>query len=230
MSSVAQNNKRTIFFICFGSILFAVVWPFIYPALDYVMALINFGKLPNGFSAIQEIGPIFDSLNPTMPDIFKGMAEASQKLSGEYPDLTSLPYLKKAALLLYGCLPFYMAEVIIFAVVSLTCLLSRLLPSKPVKKIAQVAAIALCGLPFAAIVLWWFTLIGMAYVLAWSSGLVDFLFLIVLFPLVLLRVVSPSVGLLVMALFLVPTGLLFGNEGSMAKRVYKEIKHFRSLA
>jgi hypothetical protein len=223
MNADAHKRRDTILFSCFFSILFAVVWPFIYPGLDYVLALVGFGSSPGLFKAIKEFGPIYGKLSTTAPGFFKGMAEASQQLSGEHPALASLPYMVKAELLLYICIPVYAAEVLVFMVVGFISFASRLFPWKKMKTIVQAAAIVVSVLPLIAVCLWCIIFIGIAYIQAWSASLLDFLFLIVLFPAVFAKVVSPSMGIFVLGNFLIPSGLALAGEGSLGDGLYKSM-------
>jgi len=223
VNSDARERRNTILVICFASIILAAAWPFIYPGLDYVMALIGFSGSPGLFKAIQEFGPIYGKLSPTAPDFFEGMAEASQQLSGEHPALASIPYITKARLLIYISMPVYVVEVLVFVAVGFISSSSRLLPWQKVKTVVQVTAIVVSVLPLIAILLWFVTFIGIAYVQAWSASLLDFLFLILLFPAVLIRVVSPSIGILVLARYFVPSGLALAGEGSMATEAYESM-------
>lgn len=220
MDSDTHERRNTILVICF-SIIFAATWPFIYPGLDYVMALIGFSDSPRVFNAIKEFGPIYGKLSPTAPAFFKGMAEGSQQLSGEHPVLATLPYLAKARLLMYVSIPAYVVEVLVSMVVGFISFSSRLLPWQKAKTVVQVTAIVVSVLPLIAIVLWCVTFIGIAYVQAWSASLLDFLFLIPLFPVVLIHVVSPSIGIFALARYFIPSGLVLAGEGTVATKAYE---------
>jgi len=208
---------------CVMSVILAAAWPFIYPGLDYVMALIGFGSSPGLFSAIREFGPIYGKLSPTAPAFFKGMAQASQQLGGEHPALASLPYMVKASVLMSVSIPLYVVELLVLVAVGFISFLSRLLPWEKVKTAVQVTAIVVSLLPLLAILLWCVLFIGIAYVQAWFASLLDFLFLIILFPAVVIKVVTPWIGVLVVARYLVPSGLVLAGEGSRATKAYESI-------
>ena len=124
---------------------------------------------------------------------------------------------------MYISMPVYVVEVLVFVAVGFISFSSRLLPWQKVKTVVQVTAIVVSVLPLIAILLWWVTFIGIAYVQAWSASLLDFLFLILLFPAVLIRVVSPSIGILALARYFIPSGLVLAGEGSMATEAYESM-------
>ena len=220
MNEDGKKRRNVPLTLGIGSIIVAAVWPLIYPGLNYLMALIGFGSSPGLFKALQEFGPLYGKLSPAAPDFFKGMTEASQQMSGEHAALASLPYIIKAKLLMYACLPVYIIEVLVFIAVGSVSVLSRLVPWQKAKAKMQSVAMVVSVLPLIAIFLWWFIFVGVAYVQTWSVGLLEFLFLVLIFPVVLIKVALPLVGAFVLSRYLVPGGLVFAGKDSKATDFY----------
>jgi hypothetical protein len=209
MVSDADDDWISVLALSVVGMVTAGAWPFIFPVLDYVMAIIKFGSSPgllNTINAIKEFGSLYGE-SPTAPgDAF-----------------ASLPYLTKAGLLMYASIPIYVIAFLVFVGVGLMSFLSRLLPWQKLSAVVQVIAIGAAVLPLIAIYLWWITLVGISYVQALSVSLLDFVFLIVLFPLVLAKVVSPWLGIFMLAIFFVPSGLVFAGHGSKARKAYHSV-------
>lgn len=219
-----MNGKPTnddagykILILCVPCILIAAIWPLIYPLLDIVLAFISFGKAPGIFKAIENFGPLYGKFSKTAPGFFKGMAEGAQQMSGEDPYLASLPYLAKAYLLAYVTFPVYTAELFFFVLVVVISLLSRLLPWKLARNVIQRIAILLAMLPLVAISLVCIAFFLLAYFR--SKGILDFIIMVLICPAVAMRVVSPNIGIFLLAWGLVPVGLVFAGRGSLARGV-----------
>jgi hypothetical protein len=215
-----KEDTQEMWIAIFVAVSIAIAWPWIFPVLDYVMAIISFSSAPSLYNALNEFGPIYGD-HPSAPGFFRGMAEASQKLGGENPAIAALPYFDKAKLLLYTSLPIYAIELFVFMTVGILSFSSRLLPWKRTKTVVQIIAIAVSKSPLIAISLWWLFFTLLAYVQAWSASILDFLFLILLLPVVFIKVVSPLVGGYVLARYVIPSGLAFAGRGSLAEKTYQ---------
>jgi hypothetical protein len=216
----ANKNYYIHIIVCFCAyLIIAIIWPFIYPILGLILDLLGFGNSLGPLTALLTFGPLYGNLSETAPDFFKAMAEAKQQLSGEDPALTALPYIMKVQLLVYATIPFHVIEITIFVLAVAISLISRLFPWRAAKNGIQCIAIALVILPIIAIFLWCIFFFILPYIQTWQVGLLDFVLLIVLWPAVLIKVVSPSIGLLSLALGLVPVGLAFAGRDGLAGQV-----------
>lgn len=210
--------------VCVASILGAAIWPFIYPVLDFVLALLGIAESPGLVKAIMEFGPIYGK-SETAPGFFKGMAEGAQLLSGEHPQIASLPYMAKVNLLFYINLPCYAVELLVFVFVVVVSLLSRILPWKLAANVVQRIAIGLAMLPFVAISLWCMAFFLLAFFQAWQFGILHAVLFVLISPAVALRVVSPHIGVFLLAYGLVPFGLTFAGRGSLARAFLLKFPH-----
>lgn len=211
-------SKRLIILMFLGCFLFAVIWPFIYPGLDFILAFIGLSEsLVHGFV---EFGALYGKLSPTAPEFFKGMAKAHEQLKGEHPALAHLSYMEKAALVAGATYPAILIEILVFILVSVVALLSRVLFWESAKAVARGVATVLAFLPLTVILLSWIGFFLFNYIQAWSSGgILSFGFLVLLFPAVIIRVVSLAIGLFFLARYFVPSGLFFANRDSLDRLV-----------
>jgi hypothetical protein len=160
------------------------------------------------------LGALYGEHSETAPGFFRGMAEAMRDLSGEHPFLASLSYWEKAKLLAYATFPVYTLQGIVFVLVSLINLVSRIVPWSLPRSILQGGAILLAALPFLLISLWCLAFFVLAYVQAWAAGLLTFVVVVVIWPAVAIKVVSAWVGVFLLARGFVPAGLAFaGRKG-----------------
>ena len=196
--------------ICLGIILCAIAWPFIYPGLDYIMAIIGFDST----EFLLKAGSLYGEINKNAPGFFKGMAIATEALNGEHPAIASLSYMTKAELLLFLDAPIYVLEIILFMFVTFLNVTSRLLPWHKVKAVINITAIVITVLPLIAIFLSFIALCAIPYIQAWSSGLTDFIFLVILSPAVMIKTLSPMIGVIILARYLIPRGLLLSGQDS----------------
>jgi hypothetical protein len=214
-----QSQSGSVILSCFASIAFAIIYHFVYPGIDYIIALLNFGESPSILSAVKEFGPIYGKLDNASPGFFKGMAEASDQISGEHPVLAELPYMAKAALLINMSIPLYVLLVIIFLIVSFMSFLSYVLPWRYPKLVSQGIAIFLAFVPMLAVSLWCISSFLLVYIQALFSSVIDFVFLIFISPAVFFRVTVAWMGVFMLAVFFVPTGLVFAGRGSLARKI-----------
>jgi hypothetical protein len=212
-----RERKAELVGFCIGSLVVAVLWPLIYPGLDFLLALIGFGEKPGPWAFLREFGPLYGR-DPDAPGFFRGMAEASQEISGEHPALVGLPYMTKSGLLASVVYPLYMVEALLFVMVSGLALVSRAM-AKPIRSLLEGIAVTLAALPLVAILLFWLAFILLAYIQALSAGFFMFVFQIVLLPAVLLRVTSATFGVFLLACWFVPVGLAFAGRDGFARRV-----------
>ena len=216
MNEKSTNDDERYGILSIFIIAGAAIWPFIYPVLDYVLAFLGFAKSPGIVEAIMEFGPSYGQ-SETAPGIFKAMAEIAQQVSGEHPAIASLSYMEKVNLLFYLNLPVYAAEFLIFVLVVAIALLSRILPSKLAGSVLQRIAIAVSMLPLLAISLLCIAFFLLAFYQAWHVGILDFIFLFLLWPVVATKVVSSHVGVFLLGYGFVPVGLSFAGRGSLAR-------------
>jgi hypothetical protein len=215
------SEPSTLLFPVMVGFIIAVIWPFVYPGLDYLMSIVEFWRSPGIFKALTTFGPMYGELWSDAPGFFKGMAEASHEIHGEDPQFASLPYMVKTMILIYVSAPIYVAEVVVFVIVVIITLLSRASPCGSLTKVLQVIAIVIAAVPFFGLFLAGAGFIVFEYVQAWSAGFLNFLFLLLVWPLVLAKVWIPMGGVTVFATFFVPSGLLLGGKDSLAVEAYE---------
>ena len=85
-SSELREHGGELAALCIVSLVVAASWPLIYPGLDFLLAIVGFAESPGLVSLLTDFGPLYGQ-DPDAPGFFRGMAEASQELSGEHPAL-----------------------------------------------------------------------------------------------------------------------------------------------
>jgi hypothetical protein len=215
-----EANRPLIAGVAFGGLIAAALWPLIFPGLEWLLAFAGFSESPGLIKAVTEFGPLYGRLSSTAPGFFKGMAEASDQISGDNPAIAGLSYLAKSRLLAYATTPIYFLEIITLVLAGGVALSSRLFGFwKPARTTMEILAIILAGLPLVAVSLWSLFFIALAYIQAWPGGILHFGFLLLLFPAVAAHVISPSIGVFLLARFTVPVGLVFGRRDGLAVKV-----------
>jgi hypothetical protein len=215
--TTAEEERALLLTACLFSLVVAAVWPLIYPGLDYLLAVMHFGQEPGFWKFLEEFGPLFGR-HASAPGVFKGMAQASEQLGGEHPALAGLSYMTKAGLLASTVYPLYVVEVVLFVLAGVAALASRFF-GKAMRPVLETIAVGVAVLPLVATTLWWIAFIVLAYVQALSAGFLTFLFQLVLFPFVLTRVTSASLGVFLLALWFVPMALRCAGRDGFARRV-----------
>ena len=213
-----DDTRMQILVSCGSAVLVAAFWPFIEPVLSWALAFLQVAKSP--VDALIELGLLsgaFYGESENAPKFFKQMAETAQQFSGEHPQLASLPYMAKVRLSFYVSIFHYILAVLVFVFVTLVSLSSRMLPWKLARNFVQRIAIGLALLPVAAESLWCIYFLFLAFVQAWHAGVFYFVFLVLIYPVVAVKVISPNIGILFFAYFFVPVGLAFAGRGSLAR-------------
>lgn len=202
-----HDEKLLHIFRAIGGLIMFAVWPWILPVIGWIVGL--FGLASQGKSR--------DLLITAFTSF--GMLP-----SAEYAEFDRLSYLQKVFYTYAIDFPLAIGLLLLFVVSVFLCSVSRILPTFLGTYLIWPAALLITFLPIMVLMLNMLGSVLYTYYSCWVNGppgwvgILGFIWLMALFPVVILHVLHHTVGLLGLACLTVPTALALAPPGSLARK------------